>query len=622
MKKTLITLLFACIGQIFFAQTAQVQVDILAKRKNVSPYIYGRNNSINNFNNNPLSSAQWQFLRDAGVTMFRENGGNNSTKYNWRRKLSSHPDWYNNVYSEAWDPIAQSIKTNMPNAQAVFAFQLIGKAAKTTAANFNDWGYNNSQWWTGVVQNLAGGGTANTAGGSKALTNGNPNLYLEDWNADSTTGILDAWFGAGGLGLDKTKIQYWNMDNEVEIWSGTHDDIMPTQLAAEDFMQKYFEVAKKARAKYPNIKLLGPVPANEWQWFNWDNKLVTGADGQKYYWLQYFIKRVAEEQTRTGIRLLDVLDIHFYPNSTNIADVVQFHRVFFDRTYVHPEANGVKNTPTGWDASQNKEYIFGRCQDWLTQYMGANHGVKFGVSEIGINDANTATTNALWYASTLGEFMNNEVELFTPWSWHTGMWEVLHLFSRYNQTTSVESISSNEQNVSVYTTINATNDSLTAVLVNRSTSSQTISVDFKNFILNNQTASALNLKNLPSTETFISHTSNALTPLSTTISNNKLTVILPAMSVSSVQLKGKQGTTAVLTIDDEAIQVFPNPTSHGFAIKTNTEAAVSVYNFTGQLMGTYPKGTQSFGQDWAKGAYVAVFSTKNEVVKMVKLVKE
>ena len=252
----------------------------------------------------------------------------------------------------------------------------------------------------------------------------------------------------------------------------------------------------------------------------------------------------------------------------------------------------------------------------------ARYGVKLGMTETGLNESNTSTTHAVWYASMLGEFMNNEVEIFTPWSWHTGMWEVLHLFSRYNQTTSVESISSNEQNVSVYTTINATNDSLTAVLVNRSTSSQTISVDFKNFILNNQTASALNLKNLPSTETFISHTSNALTPLSITIANNKLTVILPAMSVSSVQLKGKQGTTAVSTIDDEAIQVFPNPTSHGFAIKTNTEAAVSVYNFTGQLMGTYPKGTQSFGQDWAKGAYVAVFSTKNEVVKMVKLVKE
>lgn len=622
MQKTLIFILFSVIGQFVFAQNVQIQVDVLAKRKKVSPYIYGRNNSLSNFNNTPLTAAQWQFLRDAGVTMFRENGGNNSTKYNWRRKLSSHPDWYNNVYANNWDQAAQTLQANMPNAQGLWGFQLIGKAAKTNSANFNDWGYNGSQWWTGVEQNLAGGGTVNASGGKNATVNGNPSLYLEDWAADSTTGILDYWFGTGGLGLDKTKIQYWNMDNEVEIWSGTHDDVMPTQISAEDFMLRYFEVAKKARAKYPNIKLMGPVPANEWQWFNWNNTLIVGTDGKKYQWLQYFIKRVAEEQTRTGIRLLDVLDIHFYPSSTNQAEVVQMHRVFFDRTYVHPEANGVKNTPTGWDASQNKEYIFGRCQDWLTQYMGANHGVKFGVSEIGLNGANTATTHAVWYASTLGEFMNNEVEVFTPWSWHEGMWEILHLFSRYNRTTSVESVSSNEQNVSAYTTINSTNDSITAVLVNRSTSAQTIYVDFKNFTLSNQTPTALSLSNLPTTETFISHTTNALTPLSTNISNNKLTATLPAMSVSSVQLKGQQSTTGTLCIPVSVYSIYPNPTNGLFNVKVNSDATITVYNSTGQLMGTYPKGTQSFGQGWAAGNYVAVFSVDNQVVTTMNLVKQ
>ncbi len=64
------------------------------------------------------------------------------------------------------------------------------------------------------------------------------------------------------------------MDNEPEIWEGTHDDVYPVQPGAEEFMQKYFEVAKKARAIYPEIKLLGPVPANEWQWFNWKGNLV------------------------------------------------------------------------------------------------------------------------------------------------------------------------------------------------------------------------------------------------------------------------------------------------------------------------------------------------------------
>ena len=382
-------------------------------------------------------------------------------------------------------------------------------------------------------------------------------------------------------------------------------------------MQKYFAVAKKARAKYPNIKLVGPVPANEWQWYNWNNDFILAADGKKYAWLQYFIKRVAEEQTRSGIRLLDVLDIHYYPSSTASNDVVQYHRVFFDRNYAYPEANGIKRTASGWDATQNKEYIFGRCQDWLTQYLGANHGVKLGMTETGLNESNTSTTHAVWYASMLGEFMNNEVEIFTPWSWHTGMWEILHLFSRYNQTTSVESISSNEQNVSVYTTVNTTNDTLTAALVNRSTSAQTVTVDFKNFIFSPQQAVAYTLSNLPTSETFISHTSNALTPLSNSTSNNKLTVTLPALSVSSVGLKGRQGSVGIKTISDADIQVFPNPSNGGFNVKTSVETTVSVYNFVGQLMGTYPKGTQNFGKDWANGSYIVVFSIENQVVRSI-----
>ncbi len=63
--------------------------------------------------------------------------------------------------------------------QTMWAFQLIGKVAANKNNNFNDWGYNGSQWWSGVAQNLAGGGQVNPAGGSQALVNGNPDLYLK-----------------------------------------------------------------------------------------------------------------------------------------------------------------------------------------------------------------------------------------------------------------------------------------------------------------------------------------------------------------------------------------------------------------------------------------------------------
>jgi hypothetical protein len=44
---------------------------------------------------------------EAGARMVRQSGGNNITKYNWRGKLSSHPDWDNNVYSNNRDAVAK-----------------------------------------------------------------------------------------------------------------------------------------------------------------------------------------------------------------------------------------------------------------------------------------------------------------------------------------------------------------------------------------------------------------------------------------------------------------------------------------------------------------------------------
>jgi len=409
-----------------------IKVDSL---RYISPYIYGKNNCLSDNSNRPLSITEWQKLKDLGIKIFRESGGNNSTKYNWRRKLSSHPDWYNNVYDHDWDYAVKTLQQNIPYAQGIWSFQLIGKAAKTKSYNFNDWQYNGSQWWEGVGQNLCGGGKPNEKGGTKALVEGNPELYLEDWPADSTVKIIEHWLKPGGIGVDSNRIIYWSMDNEPEIWCSTHDDVYPTQPSAEDFMQKYFAVAKKARLLFPGIKLMGPVPANEWQWYNWNGSSVS-YKGKTYPWLEYFILRIAEEQNITGIRLLDILDIHFYPGETNASDIVQLHRVFFDEKYDYPGANAVK-----WRLNSTKEYIFKRCNQWLEKYLGKNHGVKLSVSEIGIN-GNDPNVTAIWYASTLGEFAKNGVEIFTPWTWKTGMNEVIHLFSKYGKDYYVNSISS------------------------------------------------------------------------------------------------------------------------------------------------------------------------------------
>jgi len=547
-----------------------ITIDVKAKegQQVVSPYIYGKNNCFSNVFGSATSASEIQLYKEAGLRFARENTGNNATKYNWRKKISSHPDWYNNVYDHDWDFAAKTIQSNMPNIKSMWGFQLIGKVAANKNNNFNDWSYNQSQWWSGCSQNLAGGGQLNSSGGSDALVDGDPDLYLMDWNADSTTGILDHWFSDKGLGLNKENFAYWNMDNEPEIWSGTHDDVMPKQIEASKFMDSYFEVAKKARAQFPDIKLVGPVPANEWQWYKWGNESLK-INGTYYCWLEYFIKRVADEQKATGIRLLDVLDIHWYPDESSNTDIVQLHRIFYDMNYTYPGANGVKTVGGGWSDSQKKEYIFKRINDWLDKYMGPGHGVTLGVTESGINSSD-ANINASLYASILGTFANNGVEIYTPWTWKTGMWEVLHLFSRYAKDIKVNTTSSLETNVSGYSTMSADADSLTVIMVNRNlTSSKSVLVTISDFAAENGSYESLELSALPSGETFKSHTSNALKSKSVSVENNSFTVTLPALSITAVLLKGKGTIVNKISLgsnSNQTLKVFPNPSEGAVTI--------------------------------------------------------
>jgi len=559
-------------------------------KKAVSPNIYGRNNSFSNSFGTASSASSIILFKEAGLRLARENGGNNATKYNWRKKISSHPDWYNNVYNHDWDAMSQNIIANMPDIQVMWAFQLNGKVASNKNNNFNDWGYNQSQWWSGCSQNLAGGGTVNTAGGSTATVNGNHALYTMDWPADSTAEVLNHWFGAKGIGLNSTNFQYWNMDNEPEIWSGTHNDVMPTQITASAFMDRYFAVAKKTRALFPGIKLCGPVTANEWQWYKWGGETLN-IGGKYYCWLEYFLKRVADEQKATGIRLLDVVDIHWYPGESADADVLQLHRIFYDKTYVYPGANGVKSINGGWDTSQKKEYIFQRINDWLTLYFGANHGITIGMSESGINTTN-ANLNSVLYASMLGTFANNGVELFTPWTWNVGMWETLHLFSRYAKNYRVTSTSTIENTVSAYTTVTTNADSMTVMLVNRDLSStHRVTVNLSGFSVANGTYNTLQLASLPTTETFVSHVANALKKNTITVTGNSFSIVLPAVSTTAVILKSNTAAVENLQASSTSIKLFPNPVREilNITIGSQTPALtdILVYTQDGKLKDTF-----------------------------------
>lgn len=584
LKHYSLIILLGCFTTTILAQDVTITVNATVDKKVVSPYIYGRNNTFD---------QPAQFYKDAGLRFARMNGGNNATKYNWRKKLTSHPDWYNNVYDTDWDKTAKDNTTTYPNIQLMFAFQLIGRVASSKSYNFNDWGYNQSQYWFGVGQDLAGGGIANTtdtANPSKALKDGDSNLYTQVWPADSTVGILKHWFGVGGLCLNKNQLQYWNMDNESDCWNGTHNDVMKTLPSASAYMDNYIDIAKKARALFPEVKFCGPVTTSEWQWYKWGNENIN-INGKYYCWLEYFIKRCADEEKASGIRVLDVVDLHNYPWAQNgDVDALQLHRMYYDTNYAYAGANGLFTINGGWETSLNKEYIFKRINDWLTQYFGPNNGITCSVSEWSpaSSDPNVAS---VVYGSHLGTFANNGVEFFTPWSWFNGMWETLHLYSRYAKGYSVSSTSSIENTVSAYTTVTEAADSMTVIIVNRDMSSaRNVTVNLNGLSVTDGSYSTLQLSSLPTTETFKSHTNNALKLNSVSVNSNSFTITVPSLSTTAVILKSTSTTAGIQDIKSQTdeIKVFPNPATDKLNVSIRSNVAepteVTIYDQSGRKM--------------------------------------
>ena len=567
------------------AQNVTISINANQGKRLISPNIYGKNDDLD---------KSVQFYKDAGLNFSRMNHGNNASGYNWRLKLNVHSDWFNNVYGYDWDEQAQKINTNFPNMQGMFAFQLLGRAASSGQFNFPDWSYMQAHpGWNGYNQNLAGNGTPNPDAGGKALVEGDNSLFSKPWPADSSVGILNHWFGANGLGLNKNQFVYWNMDNEVDIWSGSHDWAMPTQLSASAFMDRYIELAKKAKAINPDIKLCGPVTTSEWQWYKWSNESIW-INGRYYPWIEYFIKRLGDEYKATGIKLVDVLDIHNYPwyNSDDAA-ALQGHRIYYDETYDYPGSNGLKSSTGGWDNSLSKQYIFKRIGGWLNEHFGTNHGINPGVSEWGTMSSSNPTLESVIYASHLGTFANNGVELFSPWNWSIGMWETLHLFSKNAKKYSVSSTSSLENTVSGYSSVNENADSLTVILVNKDmNNSQTVTVNLSNFSVNNGNYSTLQLSDLPSNETFVSHTQNAIKKNTATVNANSFTITLPKLSTTAVLLS--KATVTGLGEDNSShksteVSVYPNPNTGEFVIENlkSQNAELSILNNDGKILKQY-----------------------------------
>ena len=627
--KHIITIILCMVGTTFLsaAETILISIDGNATPHKISRYIYGKNNSTNDDSTKATTDSMWTLINESGIGILRENSGNNLTKYNFHRRVASHPDWYNRVHDQNWDYEIQTIQENAPQVQVMYGLPILGWVGANSEYNFKDWDWyiSHGNKWLNTAQNVTGkGAEPNPDNGKNALVDGDISTYLKEWPTDSCVGILDHWFGENGLGIDRSKTLYWALDNEPEIWHLTHDDVQKEPVKPEEYIEKYVRVAKAARAKYPDLKLIGPICANEWQWFAGPDRKDLTIDGRYWPWLEYIIKRIAEEEKKCGIKLLDVFALHYYPINFSDEEILQTHRIYFDENYIYPQANGVKLINGGWDETQSKVYIFKRCQEWMKEYMGEDDIRAFGITETGI-ESNDPDINSVWYGSMMGEFMKHNLEFFIPWSWKTGMWETLHLFARYNKEYYLPSTSGNDSIVSVHTSISADKDSMSILLINRSIKDEIeTEIQLKNYEVSDGEYRLSQLSDLPEEETFISHAINGLKEKSVMVQNGKATITLPPLSTSTLQLC-KTEQTELHEQKNPILRVYPTYTMSCLYVEgLNEKATIQLISTDGKVV--LKKETQQTNEkiDISKlpsGHYLCAV-TMNDETKTIQIAKK
>jgi hypothetical protein len=156
---------------------------------------------------------------------------------------------------------------------------------------------------------------------------------------------------------------------------------------------------------------------------------------------------------------------------------------------------------------------------------------------------------------------------------------------------------------------------MTVMIINRDMNvSRTVTVNLNGFSAFNGKSQTLQLAQLPSTETFVSHTNNALKKDSINVNSNSFTITVPALSTTAVLIKNANIVTAINTLntslDNKAILVYPNPVKDMLQVKfdfINAEPTkMIVYNQIGQKLKV---ATVNSGGQFVSTIDVSAFST-------------
>ena len=354
-----------------------VNVNVQANRHFISPYIYGGNGFT--------SVSQ---LSDLGLPFVRW-GGNATSDYNWQlHTYNSGGDWYFEDFGLGGsEPDSVQFITD---AQSGGASPLTTMAMLPWVAQSGENG-TNGHWSYSIATfgaqcshdpyNTDAGNGQKTDCSTPVTTNPVTTAYfplLDSSSQSCPTGncvYRQPWAQALATAFGSTKVcpvpnsaitscHFYDMDNEPDIWSGSHRDVHPTASGYDELANTYEAEASALKTWDPAAVRFGPVSCCWWFYWNigpaGDDKTAHGGVD----FLPWFLNQTYWHDQINGSRTLDVFDIHAYPDANTSglttaqlqalsADV---YRDYWDPTYV--STSGTVNQNWATQIQPNKTIPF------------------------------------------------------------------------------------------------------------------------------------------------------------------------------------------------------------------------------------------------------------------------
>jgi hypothetical protein len=456
---------------VFFASAGKADIDVTytintsTNKTPISPYIYGIN---------------WG---SGSHFTIRRSGGNRLTGYNWKNNFSNAgSDWYhsNDNYLVYTLPSSQRLIPgiaiiNFHDASlaagqtSIVTLQMAGYVSADGAGTVTEAQTALSSRWKNVVY---------AKGTPFCSPAGSPNTADANVYMDECVNFLVSRYGNASC---DTGVKYYCLDNEPALWPYTHPRIHPDETGCVELIDRSITLAAAVKNVDPHTQILGPVLYGFGAYYNLQSAPDwSSAKGKCGWFIDYYLDKMRQAEVTAGRRLLDVLDLHWYPEAQDVNGVRITNSLSY---YYRANAEARMQAPRSlWDYDYHEK-------SWIEQWYGQwlpilpplqssinkyYPGTKLSITEYDYGAANHFS-GGIAVADVLGIFGKYGVYIATYWgdasTYVTAAFKLYRNYDGANSTfgnTEVHSTMSDKQNSSIYASVFAEDDyELHLIVINK-----------------------------------------------------------------------------------------------------------------------------------------------------------